>query len=134
MEVAGIPTSLVIDTGAAVTLLWTDIWDRIQKPLNPWMGPKLVGADGKPLQARGCKQLTVTIAGQKFESQVIIADSLTAEGLLGLNVLQTHHFMIDLSKEVLVISKRQLSLRLESVKKVSSTMGIRASQASQAMA
>ena len=70
VEIAGIPTSLVIDTGAAVTLLWTKIWDRIQrqKPsaLNPWMGPKLVGADNRPLQVRGCKQLTVTIAGQNF--------------------------------------------------------------------
>ena len=109
MEVAWIPTSLVIDTGAAVSLLRTDIWDRIQrqKPsaLNPWTGPRLVGAEGKPLQVWGCKQLTVTIAGQKFESQVIIADSLTAEGILGLNFFQAHHCMIDLSKEVLVISK-----------------------------
>ena len=125
VEVAGIPTSLVIDAGAAVTLLRTDIWDKIQrqKPsaLNPWTGPKLVGADGRPLQVWGCKQLTVTIAGQKFESQVIIADSLTAEGILGLNFLQAHHCMIDLNKEVLVISKRNLLLPLESVKKVSST-------------
>ena len=46
VEVAGIPTSLDINTGAAVTLLRTDIWDRIQrhKPsaLNPWTDPKLV--------------------------------------------------------------------------------------------
>ena len=125
VEVAGIPTSLVIDTRAAVTLLRTDIWDRIQrqKPsaLNPWRGPKLVGAGGRPLQVGGCKQLTVTIAGKKFESQVIIADSLTAEGILGLNFLQAHHCMIDLSKEVLIISKRNLLLPLGSVKKVSST-------------
>ena len=121
VEVAEIPTSLVTDTGAAVTLLQTDIWGRIQrqKPsaLNPWMGPKLVGADGRPLQVRGCKQLTVTIAGQKFESQVIIADSLTAEGILGLNLLQAHYCMIDLGNEILDTSKRNLSLPLESRKK-----------------
>ena len=68
MEVAGIPTSLVIDTGAVVTLLRTDIWDSIQKQkpsvLNLWTGPKLVGADGRPLKVWWCKQLTVTIAGQ----------------------------------------------------------------------
>ena len=70
MEVAGIPTSLVIDTGAAVVLLWTDIWDRIQKQEpsvpNPWTGPNLVGADGRPLKVQGCKQITVTFTGQNL--------------------------------------------------------------------
>ena len=103
VEVSGLPTSLVIDTGAAVTLLWTDIWDRVQrqKPsaLNPWTGPKLVGTDGRPLQVWGFKQLAVTIAGQKFESQVIIADSLTAEIILGLDFLRAHHCMTDLGQK-----------------------------------
>ena len=108
-----------------MTLLRKDILDRIQrqKPsaINPWIGPKLVGADCRQLQVRECKKLTLTSAGQKFEFQVIIADSLTVEGILGLNFLQANYCMINLSKEVLIISKRNLSLPLESVKMVSST-------------
>ena len=51
--VTGVETSLLLDTGAAVTLLRDDTWARItaKKPqeIRPWSMLKLVSAGGIPL-------------------------------------------------------------------------------------
>ena len=56
-KVGEVPISFLLDTGAAVTLLRKDTWERVsagnQLRLSPWEGERLVGVDGSPLQVFG---------------------------------------------------------------------------------
>ena len=57
----------MIDTGAAVSLIHEDIWEKVteNKPtLTAWTGCRLVGAEGSPIEIKGIATLTFLIAGQ----------------------------------------------------------------------
>ena len=58
----GIPTNFIIDTGAAVTLLHKDMWDKLGKLLMPWDGSPLVGVARNPLEVWGSVVVKVEIA------------------------------------------------------------------------
>ena len=53
--VNGSPTSFLLDTGAAVTLMRKDEWDHISlgMELEPWAEHNLVSIDGTPLLIYG---------------------------------------------------------------------------------
>ena len=55
---------LILDTGAPVTLIRSDLWDKIaaSETLQPWRGPPLVGVEGTPLHVQGCAEMIVSIA------------------------------------------------------------------------
>ena len=60
--VNGTLTTFVVDTGAAVSLLRADLWEKIQSPgalLEPWTNTSLVGANGTPIDVLG--SVTVTL-------------------------------------------------------------------------
>lgn len=57
-----IPTTFIIDTGAAVTLLHKDMWDKLRKLLMPWDGSPLVGVARNPLEVWGSVVVKVEIA------------------------------------------------------------------------
>lgn len=51
-QIGGVPITLLLDTGAAVTLLRQDVWAKIAAQpfvLKPWSGATLVSAGGAPL-------------------------------------------------------------------------------------
>ena len=61
--VDGTPLSLLVDTGAAVTLVRRETWDEIypilgDNKLEPWMERKLMAVDGTPLRVFGCAKWT----------------------------------------------------------------------------
>ena len=56
-SIGSVDLNLLVDTGAAVTLLREDMWREItpQPPhLEPWPGATLVSAGGMPLTVHGC--------------------------------------------------------------------------------
>ena len=61
------PINLLLDTGAPVTLLRRDIWDRVNsKPQNfllPWEGHRLVGINGSPIQVHGQCMINTNLEG-----------------------------------------------------------------------
>ena len=72
----GVPTTFILDTGAAVTLLRKDVWDKLQMndtSLEAWDGNPLVGVSGKPLEIWGSAKVKVEIAGEVFNTRVVVA-------------------------------------------------------------
>ena len=54
----------LVDTGASVSLLHSDVWHRISAShaaLQPWSGPRLVGVDGSELRVCGYVKLALKI-------------------------------------------------------------------------
>ena len=115
-EVDGISTSFLLDTGAAVTLLREDVWrktkPRREKNLRPWSVRHLVGVDGSPLEVRGCVEVELIVANEKFKMDVVIVGSLTSEAILGLDFLRRFEAIIDLKEKQLILPERGCRLPL----------------------
>ena len=62
--VNGVTVRFLVDTGASVSLLHSDVWHRISAShaaLQPWSGPRLVGVDGSELRVCGYVKLALKI-------------------------------------------------------------------------
>ena len=84
--------SFLLDTGAAVTLLSLQWWNKCgapDVPLTP-MSHRLVGVTGTPLAVQGSATLPLLIGKTTFYTPVIIVDCLTENGILGLDFLCSH--------------------------------------------
>ena len=106
----------LLDTGAAVTLLRENIWRELnvdKQKLEPAPNLQLVGVDGSPLQARGRTQAELNLGGEAFRADIVVVDTLTTEGILGLDFLQKHGAVVDLGGKRLVFSDRDLQLPLD---------------------
>lgn len=65
-SVNGIPASILVDTGAATTVLAKEVWDVLvaktpEAQLESAAGKKLVGVQGTPLQLHGTTQVCLTL-------------------------------------------------------------------------
>ena len=111
--------SFLLDTGAAVTLLRKDAWDRVSRgnKISPLLKPcpnvKLVSADGSPLEVHGSASLTLQINGKGVPMDVVIVSSLTSEGILGLDFLKKQRASIDLETEKLHLHGQGCTILLQ---------------------
>ena len=80
-SVDGVDISLLLDTGAAVTLLRADTWSQVatktQQGLQPWSMARLVSAGGTPLTVQGRRKAF------KSEGALALAEGQSPLGGLG---------------------------------------------------
>lgn len=113
--------SFLVDTGAAVSLIHGDIWDKIKPYGVPKADPvsaRLVGVDGAPLQVRGSVMVQLVIAGQSFQQRLIIADSLMSKGILGLDFLECNQCVLNLAQEELLTHGKSIPLVTQPTKEL----------------
>ena len=107
--------SLLLDTGAAVTLLREDTWACIAtkkpKELKLWSTLKLVSAGGAPLTIHGSARVELELEEEKFATEIVVVSPLTTEAILGLDFLSQHRASIDLVDKKLHLAECSLSLR-----------------------
>ena len=124
--VNGCTLTFIIDTGAPVTLLRTDTWERVnitETKLGKWTGPSLVGVDGKAINVRGKAKVNVSFDGAEFPTQVVVADSLTTEGILGMDFMKEYSCNIDIGKDILTFKSGGKAVKLQQ-QSSSTTSGI----------
>ena len=113
--VKGSPVEFMLDTGAAVSLVRKDVWDRLggasRFGLSPWRGRHLVGVEGSTVPVCGVTTLDFHLADQAFSVDLVVVDSLKVESILGLDFLEKHHGIIDLSKMVLQLKGVSIQLQ-----------------------
>jgi len=83
--------SFLIDTGAGVSLLSKEVWDRLKRTeemLRPVVSQRIVGVDGIPIKIEGSVSIPVTIGNVTFNHNVIVANEITAKAILGLDFLE----------------------------------------------
>ena len=98
-SINGTNINLLLDTGAAVTLLREDVWKQLApKPhsLEPWPGATLVSAGGMPLTVHGCACVNLNLGGRDFKTGMVVVSPLTSEAILGIDFLQGQQAVIDL--------------------------------------
>ena len=64
--------TFLLDTGAALTLLQSRVWERTGVELKHYTGPDLVGADGSPIPVRGSASVTIKLRSGNFDADVVI--------------------------------------------------------------
>ena len=61
--------SILADTGAAVTLVSREFWEKVtvnNEQLKGSMGRKVVGVQGSPLELHGIAQIHIELEGDQF--------------------------------------------------------------------
>lgn len=114
--VNGTRVPFLVDTGATVTLLRKDVWDRANpahQKLEPWSKSRLVGVDGTPLQTHGCTNVTIDVDGRAYQIDVVVVSPLTTEAILGLDFLRTHQASVDLGNGYLTLGDKGHRLPLD---------------------
>ena len=129
--IASIPVQFVVDTGASVSLLSTDIWHRVSAnkhmELKEWGGcNRLVGVNGSPLHVQGIVLVHLSLSKNVvFENKFLVVEGMTVEAILGLDFLETFKCMIDSGERKISFPKEKLVLPLLDVnQKVSKTVGL----------
>ena len=114
--IQGIPTTYLLDTGAAVTLLHKDKWDALPlttTSLKPWTGRPLVGVAGSPLEVWGTTFVDIEIAGEHFHTQIVVASALTAEAILGGDFLREHQCSLEVGQRLLRFGNRGITITMD---------------------
>ena len=115
-KVGGELISFLLDTGAAVTLIGSDVWKHVnaKQPtkLQSGSNQKLVEVDGSPLEVHGQVHVTVVTQGNTLETQALVVSPLTTEGILGLDFLKKHQTTIDVRKRQLRLGSCDCTLLL----------------------
>ena len=96
--------SCLIDTGAAMSLISKQLWDRMKEikktpPLNR-VDHKLVGVQGVPLKLYGTMKVEVKFNGMEkmYPVEVQVAESITTDIILGRDFLQENHCNVKLGE------------------------------------
>ena len=115
-SIQGTSVTLLLDTGAAVTLLRHDVWMGITaqpSDLKPWSGATLVSAGGEPLTTHGCTCLPLKLGGRTLEIEFVVASPLTSEAIFGVDFLQAQQATIDMGEGVLHLKKSSCDIALD---------------------
>jgi len=102
VRVNDVSASCLVDTGAAVSLMSTELWEKLEKngtrPLLNRPDHELVGVQGAPLKLLGASKVEVTFHGleRKFLTDVQVAESITTEVILGRDFLQRNSCAVEM--------------------------------------
>ena len=111
--VNGTPVSSLIDTGAGVCLLKSEVWEKVKSKadtIEPITAHRLVGVDGIPIKVQGSATICFTISGVKFQHKFIIADRITADAILGVDFLEANKCILNLAEGELSVNQKTVAL------------------------
>lgn len=93
-----IPLTLMIDTGAAVSLLGKEQWMKLggaKFTMEQWNGGTLVGMNGSPVDVEGVVSMDIVVGGQRLAVEFVVVSTLSVQSLLGIDFLKRHACVID---------------------------------------
>ncbi|GBM14276.1 Retrovirus-related Pol polyprotein from transposon 297 [Araneus ventricosus] len=106
---------MLVDTGANVTLLRTDLAQKLKKQLI-YTGPNisLKTATGEKTEIRGKLDASIVCGSRKFHHRIYVAD-VTDPCILGLDFLKKFNFTVDLEKNEMRTGGEEIPLFSASV-------------------
>ena len=114
-HVQGVPLCLMVDTGAAVSLLRKDKWQLLggadKYKLEQWTGSQLVGVEGSPVPVYGATCVKVQMGDLCVNIDFLVVDSLKVESLIGIDFLEKHRCVVNLEEGVLQLKGISIPLQ-----------------------
>ena len=107
LDIAGIQTTALIDTGSTHTIVKRAVYDKLPKLTPLYKAPILTSITDHELPIQGA--CTVKLAGKVTE--VLICETLGVDALLGANFMKGT--ILDLSQDILVIGDKKYNLTTE---------------------
>ncbi|GBL97948.1 hypothetical protein AVEN_104985-1 [Araneus ventricosus] len=106
---------MLVDTGANVTLLRTDLAQKLKEQLI-YTAPNisLKTATGEKMEIRGKLDASIECGSRKFHHRIYVAD-ITDPCILGLDFLQKFNFTVDLEKNEIRTGGEEIPLFSASV-------------------
>ncbi|GBL73575.1 Retrovirus-related Pol polyprotein from transposon 297 [Araneus ventricosus] len=114
-SICGIQCLMLVDTGANVTLLRTDLAQKLQEQLI-YTAPNisLKTDTGEKTEIRGKLDASIECGSRKFHHRIYVAD-ITDPCILGLDFLQKFNFTVDLEKNEIRTGGEEIPLFSASV-------------------
>ena len=112
--VNGLPTNLLVDTGATVSLLSKAVFNTMGKTDDTIMQVKgdVLSTNGSPLQVLGKTSVDLKLTDKSWVQDVIIAD-LTVDGILGMDFLVQHRCIINFHTGVVYIPGIEQPIKMQ---------------------
>ena len=115
-EVHGVRVKFLVDSGAAVTLMRNDAWERINKKhpltLKAYKTSGLVGVEGSSLTIHGCATVNLHLGNRVIETDIVVVSPLITNAILGVDFLRKHRACIDLPSQHLILTDQGTNLPL----------------------
>ena len=97
--VNSVPANILLDTGAAATVLSKSMWDRSKNhdaQLRCVADRRLVSVQGTPLHLHGSASIQLELPPETFNITAIVADTPTADVILGRDFLRRQNCTIEM--------------------------------------
>ena len=115
--VNSVPANILLDTGAAATVLSKNMWDRSKNhdaQLRCVADRRLFSVQGTPLHLHGSASIQLELPPETFNITAVVADTPTADVILGRDFLRRQNCTIEMkdSNDILHIKSRSQSIAL----------------------
>ncbi|GBN32418.1 hypothetical protein AVEN_169512-1 [Araneus ventricosus] len=109
-SICGIPCLMLVNTGANVTLVRTDLAQKMkEKFIYTASNISLKTANGEKAEIHGKLDAAIECGSRKFQHRIYV-DDITDPCILGLDFLQKFNFMADLEKNEIRIGGEEIPL------------------------
>ena len=116
-KVNGVTVNFLVDSGAAITLMRSDVWQSINnnhpQKLSAHNTAGLVGVEGSSLTIHGCTTVNLQLGNREIETDVMVASPLITDAILGVDFLQKHKARIDIPSQRLILTDQGTVLPLQ---------------------
>ena len=106
--VFGLEVSFLADTGVGVSLMNGKIWEKLKHhnvKVETTELHNIVGVNGHPINVHGLATVPLNIANKMYYQKFIIADNITAEGIIGMDFMEANKCVLDVAKRQLILEK-----------------------------
>ena len=84
------------------------VWEKLNQTdvkVEPTKYHNIVGVNSHPINIRGSATVAVIIANKRYYQKFIIADNITAEGILGMDFMEANKCVLDVAKRQLILEQ-----------------------------